>query len=229
MLGLLLLLRPLQWAKNGLVFLPFLFAVDIAWSVDAAEEVPELLLRLVLLFLGFCMMASGVYVLNDLMDREADRRHPTKRNRPIASGRVGVPLALALMAVLGGGGLALSWYVAQLLGIVGLVYLGINVAYSLGLKHLPLLDVFSVASGYVIRAVAGALAIDVEPSPWLYTTTGAGALFIVLGATVRGSPSGEGRGGAAAVVAESLRRTVHFPTPDHLGNRCPAQLYSIYD
>ena len=181
MTGLFRLLRPLQWVKNGLVFLPFLFAVDIAWSVDAAGDVPELLLRLVLVFLGFCGMASGVYVLNDLMDREADRRHPTKRNRPIASGRVGAPLALALIALLSGAGLAVTWYVGQLLGLVGIIYLGINVAYCLGLKNLPLLDVFSVASGYVIRAVAGALAIDVEPSPWLYTTTGAGALFIVLG------------------------------------------------
>ncbi len=181
MTGLFRLLRPLQWVKNGLVFLPFLFAVDIAWSVDAAGDVPELLLRLVLVFLGFCGMASGVYVLNDLMDREADARHPTKRNRPIASGRVGAPLALALIALLSGAGLAVTWYVGQLLGLVGIIYLGINVAYCLGLKNLPLLDVFSVASGYVIRAVAGALAIDVEPSPWLYTTTGAGALFIVLG------------------------------------------------
>ncbi len=175
------LLRPLQWAKNGLVFLPFLFAVDIAWSVESAGNVPELLFRLLLVFLGFCGMASGVYVLNDLMDREADRQHPTKRNRPIASGRVGAPVAVALMALLTGGGLAVSWYVGQLLGLVGLIYIAINVGYSLGGKNIPLLDVFAVASGYVIRAAAGALAIEVEPSPWLYTTTGAGALFIVLG------------------------------------------------
>ena len=175
------LLRPLQWAKNGLVFLPFLFAVDVAWSVESAGEVPELMLRLVLLFLGFCGLASGIYVLNDLMDREADRRHPAKRRRPIASGRVSVPVAFALMAGLAGGGLALVWYVAQLLGLVGLIYLAINAGYSLGGKNIPLLDVFAVASGYVIRAAAGALAIEVEPSPWLYATTGAGALFIVLG------------------------------------------------
>ena len=175
------LLRPLQWAKNGLVFLPFLFAVDIAWSVESAGNVPELLFRLLLVFLGFCGMASGVYVLNDLMDREADRRHPTKRNRPIASGRVGFPVAVALTALLTGAGLAVSWYVGQLLGLVGLIYIAINVGYSLGGKNIPLLDVFAVASGYVIRAAAGALTIEVEPSPWLYATTGAGALFIVLG------------------------------------------------
>ena len=192
------LMRPLQWAKNGLVFLPFLFAVDIAWSVESAGDVPELLLRLALVFLGFCGMASGVYVLNDLMDRKADRRHPTKRNRPIASGRVSVPIAVALMVALAGAGLAVIWYVAQLLGLVGLIYIAINVGYSLGGKNLPLLDVFAVASGYVIRAAAGALTIEVEPSPWLYATTGAGALFIVLGrryaeARLAGEDAGEQR------------------------------------
>ena len=192
------LMRPLQWAKNGLVFLPFLFSVDIAWSVDSAGNVPDLLFRLVLVFLGFCGMASGVYVLNDLMDRKADRRHPTKRHRPIASGRVSVPIAVALMVALAGAGLAVNWYVGQLLGLVGILYLAINVGYSLGGKNLPLLDVFAVASGYVIRAAAGALTIEVEPSPWLYATTGAGALFIVLGrryAEVRlaGEDAGEQR------------------------------------
>lgn len=196
------LLRPLQWAKNGLVFLPFLFAINIAWSVAAAGDVPGLLFRLLLVFLGFCGMASGIYVLNDLMDRKADRRHPTKRRRPIAAGRVSVPVAVALLAFLTGGGLAVVWYVAQLLGLVGLLYLAINVAYSLGGKNIPLLDVFAVASGYVIRAAAGALTIEVEPSPWLYATTGAGALFIVLGrryAEVR--LAGDDPGGQRSVLA----------------------------
>ena len=175
------LLRPLQWVKNVLVFLPLLFAIDIAWSVESAGDVPELLIRLVLLFVAFCGMASGIYVLNDLMDREADRRHPSKRHRPIASGRVGVPQAAALVVLLSGSGLALAWFVGQVLGLVGLIYIGINIAYSAGAKNIPLVDVFAVASGYVIRAAAGALAIEAEPSPWLYATTGAGALFIVLG------------------------------------------------
>ena len=181
MAGVVRLLRPLQWVKNVLVFLPLLFAVDIAWSVESAGDVPELLIRLVLLFVGFCGMASGIYVLNDLLDREADRRHPTKRHRPIASGRVGVPQAAVLAVLLSGAGLALAWFVGQVLGLVGLIYIVINIVYSAGGKNIPLLDVFAVASGYVIRAAAGALAIEAEPSPWLYATTGAGALFIVLG------------------------------------------------
>ena len=175
------LLRPLQWVKNGLIFLPFLFAVDIAWSVESPGDIPLLLGRLAVLFVGFCALSSGVYVFNDLMDRQADRQHPRKRNRPIASGSVSVPAAIGLIAILAVAGLASVWYVGIVVLVVCAVYLGINVAYCLGGKNIVLLDVFAVASGYVIRAVSGALAIDVDPSPWLYTTTGAGALFIVLG------------------------------------------------
>ena len=175
------LLRPLQWVKNGLVFLPFLFAVDIAWSVDSLEDVPQLIGSLAVVFVGFCTLSSGVYVFNDLMDRNADRAHPRKRNRPIASGRVGVPAASLLIAVLTAVGLVAMWFAGLPLLLVAAIYLAINVAYCLGGKNLVLLDVFAVASGYVIRAASGALAIDVDPSPWLYTTTGAGALFIVLG------------------------------------------------
>ena len=172
------LLRPLQWVKNGLIFLPFLFAIDIAWATDDLEYVPTLLVRLAVVFLGFCSLSSGVYVFNDLMDRNADRAHPRKSRRPIASGRVGVPLAVLLIAVLTVAGLVAM---GPSLVLVAAIYLAINAAYCLGGKNVVLLDVFAVASGYVIRAVSGALAIDVDPSPWLYTTTGAGALFIVLG------------------------------------------------
>ena len=172
------LLRPLQWVKNGLIFLPFLFAIDIAWATDDLEFVPAFLVRLVVVFLGFCALSSGVYVFNDLMDRDADRAHPRKRHRPIASGKVPVPLAVLLIVVLTAAGLVAM---GPSLILVSAIYLAINVAYCLGGKNLVLLDVFAVASGYVIRAVSGALAIDVDPSPWLYTTTGAGALFIVLG------------------------------------------------
>jgi 4-hydroxybenzoate polyprenyltransferase len=175
------LLRPLQWVKNGLVFLPFLFSIDIAWSVESLGEIPELLGRLAVVFLGFCALSSGVYVFNDLMDRNADRVHPRKRNRPIASGRVGIPAAAAMIAVLAAAGGAAMWFAGLELVLVSAIYLAINVTYCLGGKNVVLLDVFAVASGYVIRAASGALAIDVDPSPWLYATTGAGALFIVLG------------------------------------------------
>ena len=174
-------LRPIQWVKNGLVFLPFVFAVDIAWSTDDLEPVPELLFKLVLVTLAFCALSSAIYLLNDLMDRTGDRLHPVKRNRPIASGKVSVPVAVAAIVVLAVAGLVVMILVEPLLGVAGGLYSVINIGYSFGLKQVVLLDAFAVTSGYVIRAAAGAVAIDVTPSPWLYVTTGAGALFIVLG------------------------------------------------
>ena len=174
-------MRPRQWLKNLLVFLPFLFAVRIAWSPDDLSPVPDILLRLLLVFLAFCALASSTYLLNDLMDREADQRHPVKRARPIASGRVSVGLASAAMIALMVIGLAVMVLVKPVLGAAGLLYLSVNAAYSLGVKQVVLLDIFAVASGYVIRATVGAIAIGVAPSPWLYVATGAGALFVVLG------------------------------------------------
>ena len=180
-------LRPKQWIKNGLVFLPFVFAVNVAWDRDNLDPVPEILLRLVVVFLAFCALSGAVYLVNDLLDRKGDRLHPIKRHRPIASGKVGVPTALFTTAVLGAGGLAVMTVVELALGGIGLLYVFINVAYSVGAKRLVLVDVLLVASGYVIRVTAGVMAIDgvviqdVTPSPWLYITTAAGALFIVLG------------------------------------------------
>ena len=179
--ALLLALRPQQWIKNGLVFLPFVFAVNVAWELDQLDAVPRLVFQLVVVFLAFCTISSAVYLFNDLMDREADRHHRVKRHRPIASGKVGTPMALGAMVVLGAGGLAAMAVIEPVLGGIGLLYFFINVAYSLGLKRVVLLDALTVASGYVIRATAGAVAIDVTPSPWLFATTAAGALFIVLG------------------------------------------------
>ena len=180
-IALLKAMRPLQWVKNGLVFLPFVFAVDVAWSTDDLGEVPGLLLKLLLVALAFCALSSAVYLFNDLMDCTGDRLHPVKKNRPVASGKVSVPMAASVMVVLAVVGLVVMVLVEPLLGVAGGVYALINFGYSLGLKQIVLLDAFSVTSGYVIRAVAGAVAIDVTASPWLYATTGAGALFIVLG------------------------------------------------
>jgi len=174
-------LRPMQWVKNVLVFLPFVFAVDIAWSTDDLEPVPELLFKLVLVTLAFCALSSAIYLLNDMMDRSGDRMHPVKRDRPIASGRVSVPVAAAVMVLLAVAGLVVMILVEPLLGVAGGLYSVINIGYSFGLKQVVLLDAFAVTSGYVIRAAAGAVTIDVTPSPWLYVTAGAGALFIVLG------------------------------------------------
>ena len=174
-------LRPQQWVKNGLVFLPFMFAIQQAWSPDDLDPVPGLIGHLLVVFAAFCALSGAVYLFNDVTDREADRRHAVKKLRPIASGKLGLSIAAAGMAVLGGAGLAAAFLIDEVLGAICALYLGINLLYSLGLKRVVLLDTFIVAAGYVIRAAAGAVAIEVTPSPWLYCTTAAAALFIVLG------------------------------------------------
>ena len=179
--GLLKALRPRQWVKNLLVFLPLLFAVDLVWSADDLTTLLPHLGRLLALVAAFCAAASAVYLLNDLADREADRQHPVKRRRPIASGAVPAWLALVGTLALALVGLVVMYFLGWPLVLAGSIYLGINVAYSAGLKRVALVDVMLVASGYVLRAVAGALAVGAAPSPWLYAVTAAGALFIVVG------------------------------------------------
>ena len=197
--GLLKALRPRQWVKNLLVFLPLLFAVDLVWSAyDLTTLLPHLG-RLLALVAAFCAAASAVYLLNDLADREADRQHPVKRRRPIASGEVPAWLALVGTLALALVGLVVMYFLGWPLVLAGSIYLAINVAYSAGLKRVALVDVMLVASGYVLRAVAGALAVGAAPSPWLYAVTAAGALFIVVGrryaeARLAGNEPSEQRG-----------------------------------
>ena len=180
-IGLLKALRPRQWVKNLLVFLPLLFAVDLAWTPDDLTALGPHLVRLAALAAAFCAVAAAVYLVNDLSDRDADRRHPVKRRRPIAAGDLPAPLAWAAALLLAAAGMAgfagLGWPLA----VIGAIYLALNLGYSLGLKQLPPVDVLLVASGYVLRTVAGAVAVGVAPSPWLYAVTAAGALFLVMG------------------------------------------------
>ena len=177
--------RPRQWVKNLLVFLPLLFAVDLVWSAGDLATLLPYAPPLAILFAAFCALSSAVYILNDFADRNADRQHPTKRFRPIASGSVPLPLAGAALAALAAGGMvglyAISDAPYRILAVIGVVYLLANVGYSLRLKSVALVDVMLVAAGYVLRAVAGAVAVGATPSPWLYAVTAAGALFIVIG------------------------------------------------
>ena len=179
--GLVRAMRPQQWAKNLLIFLPFLFAVRVAWSPDDLALVPELLARLATVTVALCFVASAVYLFNDILDKDSDRQHPDKTNRPIASGIVRVAYAAISLVLLTAAGLAILAVLDLVLVWIILAYISINLAYSAGMKNIVLVDVFAVASGYVIRIVIGAAAIGVVPSPWLYVATGAGALFIVVG------------------------------------------------
>ncbi|QDX81271.1 decaprenyl-phosphate phosphoribosyltransferase [Denitratisoma sp. DHT3] len=153
------LLRPHQWIKNGFVLVGLLFGH--AWH-DAAR-----LQQGLWAFLAFCLLSSSVYVFNDLRDREQDRQHPRKRRRPLAAGTVGVPAAVLLLMVCLAGGLALAFSVAGRAPWVFVAYLVLNVGYSLGLKHVVVLDVFLIAAGFMLRLLAGTLGLDIAPSLWL--------------------------------------------------------------
>ncbi len=162
-------LRPKQWLKNVFLFPALIF------SGHFLE--PEPVLRAVTGFAAFCLLSSAGYVLNDWLDREADRKHPKKRLRPIASGALPAFAAWVLFATCLGGGLLLSWALNPTFLLVATVYLATTLSYSLYFKNVVLLDVLFLSAGFVWRVVAGAAAIEVKVSPWLLLTTVFVALF----------------------------------------------------
>jgi 4-hydroxybenzoate polyprenyltransferase len=165
-------LRPAQWAKNLFVLAPLVFG-DLLLDGRAA-------VRAGLALLAFCCASSTVYLVNDLRDREEDRRHPLKRLRPLAAGTLGVPTAVAAMVLLAAAaaGLAvwLGWPFARILG----AYLILNVLYTLWFKHMVILDVMSISLGFVLRVEAGGMAAGVEVSRWLFLCTTFLALFLAF-------------------------------------------------
>ncbi len=165
-------LRPPQWTKNAVVVAPLLFALR---ATD-----PGSVARSALAAVAFCALASASYLANDLSDREHDRRHPVKRRRPIASGEVGARAALSVAALLGAAGLAACGALGTRVLACGAGYLALQVLYSGFLKELPVVDVFAIAAGFVLRVLAGAAAISVPVSSWLYLCTLLLALFLAL-------------------------------------------------
>ena len=174
-------MRPLQWTKGLLVFVPLAFSVGERWELDEPELFGELFLRAVGGAIIFCALSGAVYIINDIFDREGDRAHPRKRTRPIASGELSLPAAHAIAVLLLAASLAGSFVMDVGFGLVSIGFLAINLGYSTFIKRIIILDVMAVGSGYLLRVVAGALVIDVDISPWLYVTIGLGALFIALG------------------------------------------------
>ena len=170
--ALLVSLRPSQWTKNLIIF----GALGLGQRLFDANA----LVRSIAAFVIFCLLSGVVYLLNDVVDREADRLHPIKRYRPIASGEVPIGAALSLAAVLGAGALAAAFWLRPLFGVMALSYVALLALYSGPLKHLVIIDVLTIAIGFVLRAVAGAVVIDVAVSPWLYVLTILLALFLVL-------------------------------------------------
>lgn len=173
--GIIRTMRPKQWTKNLLfVFPPILF--------DRQLSNPDALLRVIIACLLLILMSGTVYLINDLADIEKDRQHPKKRNRPLPSGQLPVPIAIAAATVIPILTLvfAFAWDVS--LAVVLAVYLVIQIAYSFALKNIPIIDMLTVASGFLLRVLAGVVVIDVANfSAWLYACTGLLALFLVIG------------------------------------------------
>ncbi len=172
--------RPKQWTKNLLVFLPLFFAVEEAWDPAHVDAVATVFGKAALAFVVFSMLAGAVYLVNDAIDAERDRLHPKKRHRPIASGQLPLSMAWTVAVMLVSAALTIAFLLVPRFGAVSVAYVGMMVAYSLALKHVILLDVFSISAGFVLRVVAGASVLQAPISPWLYICTGLGALLIAL-------------------------------------------------
>jgi 4-hydroxybenzoate polyprenyltransferase len=172
--GLIKTMRPRQWTKNVFVFAALVF--------DKKLLVPLWLGRTVAAFLLFCLISSVVYIINDLVDLEKDRHHPVKSKRPLPSGQLSVRAAITTAIILGCAGIGLSFALDLRFGVVATLYLASMILYSFVLKNLVIIDVMTIAAGFVLRVAGGVVVITVERfSPWLYVCMTLLALFMALG------------------------------------------------
>jgi decaprenyl-phosphate phosphoribosyltransferase len=168
--GLFKLIRPKQWIKNGFVLAPLVFTGEFMREASLKQALLAALL--------FCVASSATYIVNDLKDIEGDRKHPTKAlSRPLAAGSVSIPAALLLLSLLYLVLIA-SWFVSPKVVNVIFGYLVLNIAYTFVLKHKPVVDIFTIALGFVLRVLAGAVALSVPVSGWMFVTTLCLALYL---------------------------------------------------
>ncbi len=170
--------RPKQWIKNLIVYFALFFTVGESWQLNNTEELAGLLLRSTAVFAIFCLITSSIYVVNDILDKDKDRHHLKKKARPIAAGQIDIKLALGFAGILAVVGAISSYALSpnSFLMVVG--YFLLMILYSVCLKQIVIVDVITISLGFVIRAVTGAIVIDVSVSPWLYVCTGLAALFL---------------------------------------------------
>ena len=166
-------MRPLQWFKNGLLFIALIFSGNIFNSLFAG--------KVTLAFIVFCLISGAVYIINDIADRERDGVHPLKSNRPIASGKLGISEAWISAAVLVSVSLVFAFLLNSPFGFIIAGYFVLFILYTYLLKSIVIVDILTLASGFVIRTVAGGVVIDVEISSWLLLCTMLLALFMVIG------------------------------------------------
>lgn len=171
LIGLLKTMRPKQWTKNVFVFAALIFDKKLFHPVWFARTLAA--------FLLFCLISGTVYLINDVVDLEKDRRHPEKRKRPLPSGQLSPQVAVVAAVIFGIAGIGLSFLLDLRFGIIALLYLASMVLYSFVLKHLVIIDIMTIAAGFVLRVAAGVVVIPVERfSPWLYVCTTLLALFM---------------------------------------------------
>jgi decaprenyl-phosphate phosphoribosyltransferase len=199
--GIVKAVRPRQWVKNVLV----LAAPLAAGSATHAS----ILAHVAIAFVAFCLVASSIYLVNDALDVEADRAHPTKRFRPIAAGVLPVNVAYALAATLMVGALLVSFAATWRLAVVMAVYLGIQLGYCFGLKHEPVLDICIVSSGFLLRAVAGGVAAAIPLSQWFLLIMAFGSLFMAAGKRYAELQ-------IALSTGAKIRKSLEYYTPTYL-------------
>ena len=188
--------RPRQWLKNLLVG-----AAPLAAGTLFESRTAE---RVALALVAFCLLSSAGYLVNDVQDLELDRSHPTKQLRPVAAGLLGVGVAVSVAVVLGLSGLAVAAAVDLRLAALGLLYLAMTAAYSLGIKRQPVFDLALVAAGFLLRAIAGGIAAGVPLSQWFLLVTSFGSLFMVAGKRYADVLAQEGSGERPPAVGYSL-------------------------
>jgi len=167
------ILRPKQWTKNLIIFSGLIFSVNLFHTA--------LIIKTFLAFIIFCGLSSSIYIINDIFDLESDRKHPIKRLRPLPSGRLKVSHAVVLALVISASSILCSFSLNYTFGIIGVIYFITFLLYSLYLKHVVILDVLIISMGFVLRAVSGALVIEVRVSPWFLICTFLLSLFLALG------------------------------------------------
>ena len=168
--GLILLMRPKQWVKNSFVLAPLVFSSEF---LDSSAINHALLATLL-----FCLASSATYIINDIHDIEQDRLHPKKsKSRPLAAGTINLTMALVLLSMLYGV-LIWGWFISPKVIVVIIAYMVLNIAYTFVLKHQPVIDIFTIAIGFVLRVYAGAVALTMPVSDWMFVTTLCLALYL---------------------------------------------------
>ncbi|QLK27610.1 decaprenyl-phosphate phosphoribosyltransferase [Natrinema zhouii] len=198
--GLVKEMRPWQWYKQSILLLGIVFSENLFDPVAVTNVTVGIV--------AFCAITGTTYIGNDILDIEEDRNHPRKKHRPIASGQVSIPVAVSFAFLLFVVGLSLSWYLGPLFLLVVCTYLAQNALYSSFLKDIVIVDVMVIAVGFVLRAIAGVVAIDVYLSPWLVVCTFLGALMLALGKRRHEMVVNDDPAAARATLAEYTEETL---------------------